>query len=230
MLQRSARQDRLEKYRAKRDFTRTTEPPGKARRAGRKLRYLIQRHAARAEHYDFRLEHDGALLSWAIPKGPSLDPADKRLAVHVEDHPIDYGDFEGTIPKGQYGGGIVMLWDRGTWEPRSNVDEGLKKGNLKFELHGERLKGGFAFIRLRSRGRQERGRDNWLLIKEKDSDAKPGEKPLTETATTSVKSGRTMDEIAPGEHVWQSKPKSAKTAAIKSKSTSIGRTGSKKKI
>src|SRR5262249_33923687 len=201
------------------------EPSGAKRASPRGHSYLIQKHAARATHFDFRLEHDGALLSWAIPKGPSLDPADKRLAVHVEDHPIEYGTFEGAIPKGQYGGGTVMLWDRGSWEPHGDVDEGLSKGSLKFDLHGERLNGGFALVRLRSRGGQDRGRDNWLLIKEKDAAAKPGRKPLTETATTSVASGRTMEEIAQGSDVWQS-DRAEKTA----KKTAAGRkAGAKKK-
>src|SRR5262245_43212652 len=228
--------DRLRKYRSKRDFSRTAEPSGVKRRAADGHSYLIQKHAARATHFDFRLEHDGALLSWAIPKGPSLDPADKRLAVHVEDHPVEYGSFEGTIPKGQYGGGTVMLWDRGSWEPHGDVDEALRKGSLKFDLHGERLKGGFALVRLRGRP-QDRGRDNWLLIKEKDAAAKPGRKPLTETATTSVTTGRTMDEIAKGDDVWQSNRngKSAKTSAKKAaaaaKKTATGRkAGAKKKI
>lgn len=190
--------DRLKKYRAKRDFGRTAEPSGGRKLAKSGCRYVIQKHAARALHYDFRLEHDGVLLSWAIPKGPSLDPADKRLAVHVEDHPIEYGAFEGTIAKGEYGGGTVMLWDRGVWEPRGDVDEGLAEGSLKFDLHGERLKGGWALVRLRSRGKQDRGRDNWLLIKERDAYAKAGGAPIVETAMTSVKSGRAMNEIARG--------------------------------
>jgi len=211
--------DRLQKYRDKRDFGRTAEPSGAAsmapRGSRRTLRYLIQKHAARAMHYDFRLEHDGVLLSWAIPKGPSIDPADKRLAVHVEDHPIGYGDFEGTIPKGQYGGGTVMLWDTGTWEPRGDVDDGIAKGNLKFELQGERLKGGWALIRLRSRSKRDGGRDNWLLIKEKDSAAKAGGRQPVDKVATSVTSGRTMEEIARGSDIWRSKKKSAKAPARK---------------
>src|SRR5687768_4889137 len=125
----AARADRLSDYKAKRDFTRTREPEGKARKSGKKLRYLIQKHDASRLHYDFRLEWNGTLMSWAIPKGPSENPGDKRLAVHVEDHPVEYGSFEGTIPEGEYGGGTVMLWDTGTWEPQEGfeVEEALAK-------------------------------------------------------------------------------------------------------
>src|SRR5437667_10148923 len=128
-----ARHD-LREYNRKRDFKRTAEPKGARRKSGRQLRYLIQKHAARRLHYDFRLEWNGTLMSWAIPKGPSENPTDKRLAVHVEDHPVDYGAFEGTIPKGEYGGGTVMLWDRGTWEPQGDgdVDEALRQGKFAF--------------------------------------------------------------------------------------------------
>jgi bifunctional non-homologous end joining protein LigD len=188
--------DRLKAYRTKRDFTRTAEPAGRLRQSGKKLSYFIQKHAARRLHYDFRLEWNGALMSWAVPKGPSENPGDKRLAVHVEDHPIEYGTFEGTIPKGEYGGGTVLLWDRGSWEPHGDVDEGLEKGKLGFTLHGERLKGNWALVRLRGRDKKDRGRDNWLLIKEKDSVAKFGGKRAVEHAMTSVKSGRGMEEIA----------------------------------
>jgi bifunctional non-homologous end joining protein LigD len=188
--------DRLKAYRAKRDFTRTAEPAGKSGKSGKKLSYFIQKHAARQLHYDFRLEWNGALMSWAVPKGPSEKPGDKRLAVHVEDHPIEYGTFEGTIPKGEYGGGTVLLWDRGTWEPHGDVDEAMKNGKLGFTLHGKRLKGNWALVRLRGRDKRDRGRDNWLLIKEKDAAAKSGGKRAVERATTSVKSGRGMQEIA----------------------------------
>ena len=128
----------LEDYKKKRDFSRTPEPPGEARPAGGSS-YCIQKHAASRLHYDFRLEHDGVLLSWAVPKGPSFDPRDKRLAMHVEDHPVDYGSFEGVIPEGEYGAGAVVLWDRGTWTPVVEPSLALKKGELKFELHGEKL-------------------------------------------------------------------------------------------
>ncbi len=142
------------------------------------------------------------LLSWAVPHGPSLDPADKRLAVHVEDHPLDYGDFEGTIPKGEYGGGTVMLWDEGTWAPEGDADEGLAKGDFKFVLHGKRLKGKWVLVRMR-RKKGERGKhENWLLIKERDDCAGPEKKPIIERALTSVRSGRTMEEIAAGNVEW----------------------------
>jgi bifunctional non-homologous end joining protein LigD len=196
--------DRLKTYRAKRDFTRTAEPAGKALKSGKKLSYFIQKHAARRLHYDFRLEWNGALMSWAVPKGPSENLGDKRLAVHVEDHPIEYGTFEGTIPKGEYGGGTVLLWDRGTWEPHGDVDEAMKKGKLGFTLYGNRLKGNWALVRLRSRDKRDRGRDNWLLIKERDSVAKSAGKLAVERETASIKSGRNMEEIAKGNKIWHS--------------------------
>src|SRR5829696_7372426 len=144
------RRDNLATYRAKRDFDQTAEPSGKAAvPAAPELRFVIQRHDATRLHYDFRLELDGTFKSWAVTKGPSLDPKVKRLAVEVEDHPLDYGDFEGTIPKGQYGGGTVQLWDRGYWapEPGFDIDQGLKKGELKFVMEGERLHGGWVLVR-----------------------------------------------------------------------------------
>src|SRR5215467_2760906 len=141
----------LEAYRAKRDFRRTPEPRGakRARRA-RAASFVVQKHAARQLHYDFRLELDGVLVSWAVPKGPSLDPADKRLAMHVEDHPLEYADFEGIIPEGEYGGGTVMVWDHGTWTPESpDVDAAVRKGELKFTLHGKKLRGSWVLVRTR---------------------------------------------------------------------------------
>jgi bifunctional non-homologous end joining protein LigD len=197
----------LREYRAKRDFTRTREPSGKEAKKARKggLRYLIQKHDASRLHFDFRLELDGVLKSWAVTRGPSLDPADKRLAVHVEDHPLDYGDFEGTIPEGEYGGGTVMLWDEGTWEPIDDPEEGLKEGKLKFRLHGERLRGGWTLVRMRSdrdaRSRRSK-RENWLLIKEKDEEAREEKRPLIERLVRSVRSDRTMAEIAKGDLEW----------------------------
>src|SRR5687767_2565572 len=143
----------LQKYAAKRKFTRTPEPAPKSRsRRSGPLLFVVQKHAARRLHYDFRLELDGVLKSWAVPKGPSLDPADKRLAVQVEDHPLDYGGFEGVIPKGEYGAGPVIVWDRGSWTPEGDVNAGLRRGKLEFELHGEKLSGAWRLIRLRGPG------------------------------------------------------------------------------
>jgi len=156
----------LERYHQKRNFRVTPEPKGKVgKRADSVLRFIIQKHAASRLHYDFRLELDGVLLSWAVPKGPSLDPNDKRLAMHVEDHPIEYGDFEGVIPAKQYGAGTVMLWDRGTWIPKGDPKEMFDKGRLKFELNGEKLHGGWNLVRSRS---SKYSGESWLLIKEAD--------------------------------------------------------------
>ncbi len=147
----------LAEYRAKRDFTRTAEPAGKRKASGEKgLQYVIQKHDAKRLHYDFRLEWDGVLKSWAVPKGPSLDPARKSLAVQVEDHPLEYGGFEGTIPKGEYGGGTVLLWDRGTWEPLNDPASGLQKGNLHFRLSGEKLRGEWTLVRMRGNPDEKR--------------------------------------------------------------------------
>jgi bifunctional non-homologous end joining protein LigD len=194
----------LRDYHAKRDFKLTAEPKGViGKRKAKGLRYLIQKHDASRLHYDFRLEWNGTLLSWAVPKGPSENPDDKRLAVHVEDHPIEYGNFEGSIPEGQYGGGTVMLWDTGTWEPHEDdVDASLKKGKLGFTLHGKRLKGNWALVKLRARSPKDK--DNWLLIKEHDEYERKTDKLTVERETTSVKSGRAMQEIAAGKAVWQS--------------------------
>ena len=187
--------DSLDPYRAKRDFSKTAEPKGAAKRAKAGNAYLIQKHAATRLHYDFRIQIGDALASWAVTKGPSLDPRERRLAVHVEDHPLEYGNFEGIIPKGEYGGGTVMLWDRGSWEPRGDAKKDLAKGQLKLTLHGERLKGNFVLVRMKPRS--PRDKDNWLLIKEHDEHERPAEDgAVTEAFTTSVVSGRTMDEIA----------------------------------
>src|SRR5260370_21480538 len=181
----------LREYQRKRDFTRTPEPAGSEQRArkGKKLGFVIQQHAARRLHYDFRLELDGVLKSWAVPKGPSLDPGEKRLAVEVEDHPLDYGGFEGVIPEGQYGGGTVLLWDRGTWVPADpDPAAAYSKGTLKFELQGEKLHGNWALVRMGGKAARER-RQNWLLVKERDDAAVPprggavgGERPPTSEA------------------------------------------------
>ena len=204
----------LEEYRRKRDFEKTPEPPpGRIKTRKEELSYLVQKHDATRLHYDFRLELDGVLLSWAVTKGPSLNPADKRLAVRTEDHPLSYGTFEGTIPQGEYGGGTVMMWDTGTWEPKGDPRAGLKKGHLSFILHGERLKGGWGLIRMRGDGKRE----NWLLVKENDDEARKNganEKFLSDLAS-SVKTGRSMDQIA-GLKAPASKTK-AETATPKTK-------------
>ncbi|MEP0707223.1 MAG: non-homologous end-joining DNA ligase [Parvibaculum sp.] len=184
----------LDAYRAKRDFDHTPEPEpadGKPRR--RKHDYAIQMHDARNLHYDLRLELDGTLKSWAVAKGPSLDPAKKRLAIKTEDHPVDYADFEGTIPEGHYGAGTVLLWDRGTWEPVGDPHDGLENGKLIFDLHGERLKGRWALVRFKPKGRQKK--ENWLLIKERDEKARRSKQPVKEY-DTSVASGLDTGEIA----------------------------------
>jgi bifunctional non-homologous end joining protein LigD len=190
----------LKKYQSMRDFGVTAEPSGKkaAPKAGR-LRFVIQKHAATRLHYDLRLEFDGVFLSWAVTKGPSLDPKDRRLAVQVEDHPISYGDFEGTIPKGQYGGGSVMLWDRGYWEPEGGQDiaKALKKGDLKVVFDGERMKGSWVLVRMNRRGNEKR--DNWLMIKHRDGFEREGDEDgLVNDNAFSIASGRTMEEIAAG--------------------------------
>lgn len=187
--------DPLATYRRKRRFDRTPEPaPGRKAAAG--ARFVVQKHDARRLHYDFRLELDGTMKSWAVTRGPSLDPADRRLAVHVEDHPIAYNDFEGTIPRGQYGGGTVMLWDRGKWEPVGDARRGYAEGKLKFQLHGEHLKGGWMLVRMRGKD-WAKGHDNWLLIKERDRFAKPGNGDrLLARVTHSIASGRTMKQLA----------------------------------
>ncbi|HEY0121154.1 MAG TPA: DNA ligase D [Rhizobium sp.] len=193
--------DKLSTYKQKRDFQKTQEPSGQTTlKASNRRRFVIQKHDATRLHYDLRLELDGVFKSWAVTKGPSMDPHDKRLAVEVEDHPLDYGDFEGTIPKGQYGGGTVMLWDRGYWEPEGNrtPEEALAKGDFKFTLEGERLHGSFVLVRMRN-DRDGGKRTNWLLIKHHDdfSVEENGPAVLDDNAT-SVASGRTMEAIATG--------------------------------
>lgn len=186
----------LEEYRRKRDFTRTPEPAGAVAAAGNPVgEFVVQKHAARRLHYDFRLELDGVLKSWAVTRQPSMEAGARRLAVHVEDHPLDYGDFEGVIPKGQYGGGTVLLWDRGAWQAVGDPHDGYAKGKLKFRLDGQRLRGGFTLVRMKGEGGK-----NWLLIKERD-----GEAGAELDDVHSVASGRTMEEIAAApERVWRS--------------------------
>src|SRR3989304_1104769 len=188
--------DDLSEYRKKRDFSRTREPQGGLSGNSAGI-YVIHKHASRALHYDLRLELHGTLKSWAVPKGPSLNPTDKRLAVHVEDHPIEYAGFEGVIPRGEYGAGSVLLWDRGFWIPEEDPDEGMRKGSLKFILSGRKLGGRWALVRLKARAvRHDEGedKDEWLLIKERD---------IVSKMPRSIASNRTINEISEiPEGVW----------------------------
>ena len=206
----AAIEKQLSRYRSMRNFDVTAEPRGEnkgSRKRGAaknsELPFVIQKHAATRLHYDFRLGWHGVLKSWAVTKGPSYYPGDKRLAVQVEDHPMEYGGFEGIIPKGQYGGGTVMLWDHGTWEPHGDVDEGLEKGRLKFTLKGEKLRGDWALIRMGGKAAGEK-KANWLLIKEHDGKERgPDDPPVTEEEPDSVVTGRDLDAIAENQdHVW----------------------------
>lgn len=200
----------LEECQRKRDFKKT---PGPVLASKTRLSYLIQKHDATRLHYDFRLESDGVLLSWAVTKGPSLNPSDKRLAVRTEDHPLTYGAFEGTIPKGEYGGGTVMLWDTGTWEPVADPHAGLKKGHLAFTLHGERLKGRWDLVRMRGGEKRE----NWLLIKVADPEARQSDgADFLEKLSSSVATGRSMYEIADRSATT---PKPTKTKQTKTRSS-----------
>jgi bifunctional non-homologous end joining protein LigD len=209
----------LREYRRKRNFKKTPEPSGtKLVRRGKGDRlFVIQKHAASRLHYDFRLELEGVLKSWAVPKGPSLDPADKRLAMHVEDHPLEYGTFEGIIPKGEYGGGTVLLWDRGTWEPVGDPHQAYRAGNLKFALKGDKLRGGWALVRIRGGRRgDDRGR-SWLLIKERDAEARSGRAAnIVELEPRSVDTGRTLEKIAAAaDRIWHSGRNDGKKAAAR---------------
>ncbi len=196
----------LARYRSMRDFNVTAEPSGDQKPTPSALPFVIQKHAATRLHYDFRLGWHGVLKSWACAKGPSYNVHDKRLAVEVEDHPMEYGGFEGIIPRGQYGGGTVMVWDQGTWTPHVDVDEGLRTGNLKFSLHGTKLNGNWALVRMGGKAAHE-GKPNWLLIKEHDDTERPDGAPaITEEAPDSAVTGRSLEQIATAEtHVWNSK-------------------------
>jgi bifunctional non-homologous end joining protein LigD len=217
----------LQEYQRKRDFRKTAEPSGKGKTRKSKSvggLYVIQKHAATRLHYDFRLEHNGVLWSWAVTRGPSLDPSEKRLAVHVEDHPLDYGDFEGTIPKGEYGGGAVIVWDNGEWIPEGDPEAGMKKGHIDFELKGNKLNGRWHLVRLKPRRGEKR--DNWLLIKSDDSAAsRSGD--ILEEAPQSVKSGLTIDEIGKNGKVdvWHPKSTAGKSSGPKGRSQKAPRPG-----
>ncbi len=197
----------LEEYKRKRDFKQTPEPAGKVEK-GNKRRFVVQKHRASHLHYDFRLEMEGVLKSWAVPKGPSLDPADKRLAMQVEDHPVSYFDFEGIIPAGNYGAGTVMVWDVGTWEPLGNPSETLRKGDLKFSLNGQKLKGEFALVHIKSRRPDSKGTE-WLLIKHRDAYVQPGYD--IDKYDYSVLTKRTLKQIAgdAGSAEWESSKKAS---------------------
>jgi bifunctional non-homologous end joining protein LigD len=197
----AVKKEKLAEYRRKRDFTKTSEPAGGPARKTKTLAFVIQKHAASQLHFDLRLELDGVMKSWAVPKGPSLDPAVKRLAMQVEDHPIEYNAFEGIIPQGEYGGGTVMVWDRGAYhyggddpDPNEGLRRGYEKGDFKFVLQGKRLKGSWVLVRTR---RGEPKRAQWLLIKHRDEFARPGSDVVAENLTSAV-TGRTMEEIAEG--------------------------------
>src|SRR4051794_2534414 len=195
----------LQVYRKKRRFDVTPEPRGRAAKA-KGNRFVIQKHAARRLHYDFRLELDGVMKSWAVTRGPSLVPGEKRLAVHTEDHPMEYNDFEGTIPQGQYGGGTVMIWDRGEWHPEGDPHKGYKKGHLDFTLEGEKLHGAWHLVRMHRRPGESK--EAWLLIKARDEAAREAkDADILEEQPLSVVSGRSIPEIAEGKgkkRVWQS--------------------------
>ncbi len=205
----------LKEYRQKRHLSKTSEPGPLKKKSSSGHLFVVQKHSARNLHYDFRIESEAVLKSWAVPKGPSLNPADKRLAMAVEDHPLDYASFEGVIPKGEYGGGTVMVWDYGTYRPESeeSVSAALKKGEFKFTLDGKKLKGSWALVRMRDR--------NWLLIKHRDRFAST--KAITDLEPLSVLSGRSMEEIATDEagDVTQSVAKDASNAATSLKSFQI---------
>ena len=232
---------KLARYQQMRDFAQTQEPSGRNAKVvgSKRLRFVIQKHAATRLHFDLRLECDGVFKSWAVTRGPSLDPHDRRLAVEVEDHPLDYGDFEGTIPKGQYGGGTVQLWDRGYWAPEKgfeDIDRALQKGELKFVMEGERLHGGWVIVRLRDDAKAKR--HNWLLIKHRDDAATDGNGGALAEEDRSVASGRSMAQIAAGagksatpfmtatkteaDAVWQSRENAASTAAASPKVAAKG--------
>src|SRR5262245_7186974 len=223
----------LDVYRKKRKFGVTPEPRGRTARV-KGNHYVIQKHAATRLHYDLRLEHNGVMKSWAVTRGPSLVPGEKRLAVETEDHPVEYNAFEGTIPKGEYGGGTVMIWDRGTWTPEQDPERGLKKGHLDFSLEGEKLRGHWHLVRMHRRPGEKR--NNWLLIKANDEEARTAKDPdILEEMPESVVSGRSIEEIAAGKgkkRVWHSNRSVAdnvKAGATRGNVRAVNRGGREKK-
>lgn len=220
----------LREYRRKRDFRRTPEPSGGAAADGPGRGFVVQKHDASRLHYDFRLELDGTLKSWAVPKGPSLDPRVKSLAVHVEDHPLDYADFEGVIPPGEYGGGTVMVWDRGTWEPEGDPREGYRRGRLKFRLHGEKLHGGWALVRMSGQAGED-GK-NWLLLKHDDEAARSAKRfDVLKRAPLSVISNRDLDAIAAAsDRVWQVGRSGKKVAVAVAKQLAPGKAPKRRRM
>ncbi len=225
----------LKEYRRKRDFTKTAEPRSSTTKKG--WLYVIQKHAASHLHYDFRLQLGNVLLSWAVPKGPSLDPSQKRLAVHVEDHPVDYGGFEGTIPEGEYGGGTVMLWDRGHWAPAGEAEGGGEKaarkayeqGRLKFTLYGKKLRGNWMLVR--RGGGKDRDERNWFLFKERDNEARDADEyDITTEEPLSVKTGRDLDDIASrSKKVWHSNKDAKKVTKTTKKKSAVAKSTARPK-
>jgi bifunctional non-homologous end joining protein LigD len=208
-------QKRLARYRERRRFDVTPEPKGRAAARGRGAApgFVVQKHAARNLHYDFRLEHGGVLLSWSVPKGPSLSPSDRRLAVRTEDHPLEYADFEGVIPKGEYGAGAVIVWDRGRWTPEGDAEDALRRGRLTFTLDGEKLRGRWHLIRTNLDGKRE----NWLLFKARDAEARASD-GIVETRPESAISGRSIEQVAAAKgRVWHSNRPAAGMRKLRSK-------------
>ena len=188
----------LDEYRKKRNFEKSPEPAGRARRSSRRRIFVVQKHDARRLHYDFRLAINGVLVSWAVPKGPSMNPAEKHLAIRTEDHPLEYAEFEGVIPEGQYGAGTVMVWDTGTYEPQEGIPpkEQLARGKIDVELHGMKLRGGFTFVRTAKRSADLSEKERWLLIKQRDEYADPSWNSESPRFARSVLTGRSLKEIA----------------------------------
>jgi bifunctional non-homologous end joining protein LigD len=216
----------LQRYREKRDFAVTPEPKGQ-KRPQKGFSYVIQKHAASHLHYDFRLELDGVLLSWAVPKGPSLDPQIRRLAMQTEDHPVEYGSFEGTIPQGEYGGGTVMVWDYGSWEPQGDARKAYEKGHLRFALHGKKLRGVWHLVRTSKPTEEKR---QWLLFKSKDDEAR-SDGSIVEEETESAQTGRTMEEIANARgKVWHSNRATNGAANTRNGHATAGATSSKEML